>query len=53
MAKLQTAHNRMYKNVFMCKNCGAKRKIDPKKVIEGKVQCRRCKKKKFRAPRKK
>ncbi|MBS3072943.1 hypothetical protein J4477_03865 [Candidatus Pacearchaeota archaeon] len=53
MAKLQAAQNRLYKNLFLCKNCGAKIKVDPKKILEGKVKCRRCKKKKFRAPRKK
>lgn len=52
MAKLQAAYNRMFKNVFLCKNCGAKRKIDPKKILEGKVSCRKCKKKKFRAMKK-
>ena len=53
MAKLPAAHNRMFKNVFICKSCGSKRKVDPKKILEGKVSCRRCKKKKFRATKKK
>jgi len=53
MAKLQAAHNRMFKNVFLCRSCGQKIKADPKKILEGKVQCRRCKKKKFRAPKRK
>ncbi len=53
MAKLQAAHNRMFHNVFLCKNCGAKRKIDPKKILEGKISCRKCGKKKFRAMKKK
>jgi formylmethanofuran dehydrogenase subunit E len=53
MAKLQAAYNRTSKNVFICKNCGAKRKVDQKKILEGKISCRRCSKKKFRAPKKK
>jgi len=53
MAKLQAAQNRLYKNLFLCKNCGAKMKVDQKKILEGKVKCRRCKKKKFRSPKKK
>lgn len=53
MAKLAVAWNRMFKNAFLCKNCGAKIKMDPKKIIEGKIICRRCGKRKFRAMRKK
>ena len=52
MARLPAAHNRMYKNVFLCKNCGQKMKVEAKKILEGKVQCRKCKKKKFRAVKK-
>ncbi|MEA3329556.1 MAG: hypothetical protein U9Q06_02320 [Nanoarchaeota archaeon] len=53
MAKLLAAHNRKVKNVFICKNCGAKRKVDIKKVLEGKVSCRSCGKRQFRTPKKK
>ncbi|MEK6873293.1 MAG: hypothetical protein AABW91_00445 [Nanoarchaeota archaeon] len=53
MAKLQAAQNRLYKNLFLCKNCGAKIRVDPKKILEGKIKCRKCKKRKFRAHRKK
>ncbi len=53
MAKLQAAHNRLVKDMFICKNCGAKRRIDKRKILEGKVRCRRCGKKDFRAPKKK
>lgn len=52
MAKLPAAHNRKFKNVFLCRSCGAKLKVEPKKILEGKVQCRKCKKKKFRATKK-
>jgi len=53
MAKLIAAQARMFKNIFLCKNCGAKKKVEAKKILEGKVRCRRCGKTKFRAPRKK
>lgn len=52
MAKLAVAHNRLFKDVYFCKNCGARRQIKPKKILEGKVTCRRCGKKKFRAIKK-
>ncbi len=53
MAKLAVAHTRMFKNLFLCKNCNAKVKVDSKKILDGKVSCRRCKGKKFRAVKKK
>ncbi|MBI2628562.1 hypothetical protein HYW74_00575 [Candidatus Pacearchaeota archaeon] len=52
MAKLPAAQNRLFKNVFLCKNCGARIKVEPKKILEGKVRCRRCRKKAFRAIKK-
>jgi len=53
MAKLAAAQKRMFKNVFVCKKCGTKIKADPKRILEGKVRCRKCKKKEFRTLRKK
>jgi predicted nucleic acid-binding Zn-ribbon protein len=53
MAKLAAAHNRLFKNLFICKNCGSKIKVEPKKILDGKVSCRKCGKKKFRAMKKK
>ncbi len=52
MAKILVTQNRLFKNVFLCKNCGARVQVNPKKILEGKVQCRRCKKKSFRAIKK-
>ena len=46
--KIPAAQARMYKNVFVCKNCGQKMKSDPLKVISKKLKCRRCQKKSFR-----
>lgn len=51
--KIPTAQERLFKNVFVCKNCSLKLKADPKKIAEGKVRCRKCKKRAFRQIRKK
>jgi len=37
----------------VCKNCKAKIRADSKKILEGKVKCRKCKKKAFRAVKRK
>jgi hypothetical protein len=52
MAKILVSQNRLFKNVFLCKKCGAKKRVEAKKIIEGKVRCRRCKGKSFRAIKK-
>ncbi|MFA6023243.1 MAG: hypothetical protein WC781_04095 [Candidatus Pacearchaeota archaeon] len=52
MAKILVAQNRLFKNVFLCKKCGAKVRVDPKKILESKVRCRKCKGKAFRAIKK-
>ena len=52
MAKLAATQSRLFKNLFLCKNCGVKTRVDPKKILEGKVSCRRCGKKSFRAMKK-
>ncbi|MEK6820712.1 MAG: hypothetical protein AABX71_03305 [Nanoarchaeota archaeon] len=51
--KIPAAQARMFKNVFVCKNCGSRIRADPRKIILGKVKCRKCKKRAFRAVRKK
>jgi hypothetical protein len=53
MAKIPEAQNRLFKNVFVCKNCHSKMKADPQKILKGKVRCRKCKKGAFRPLRKK
>jgi len=53
MAKILEAQNRLFKNVFVCKNCQAKIKSKPLKILEGKVKCRKCGKKAFRPLKKK
>lgn len=53
MAKIEAAHARLFKGIFICKNCNAKIRADPRKIAEGKVRCRRCRGGKFRAKSKK
>lgn len=51
--KLPITQARLFKDVFVCKNCKNKVRADPRKIIEGKVRCRKCLKKAFRPLRKK
>lgn len=47
--KLTASINRLFKNVFVCKNCGQKMRTEPIRVVSKKVSCRRCGGKNFRA----
>tara|TARA_Y100000310_G_scaffold342368_1_gene445345 strand:- start:4272 stop:4436 length:165 start_codon:yes stop_codon:yes gene_type:complete len=51
--KIPEAQARLFKNVFVCKNCQSKKKSDPLKVLTGKIKCRKCGKKAFRPLKKK
>ena len=51
--KIPEAQNRLFKNVFVCKNCQSKKRADPLKILEGKIKCRKCGKKSFRPLKKK
>ena len=51
--KLAEAQARLYKNIFVCKNCKSKVRAEARKILEGKVRCRKCLKKAFRPIRKK
>jgi len=53
MAKILEAHNRIFRNVFVCKNCQTKIRAEPQKILKGKVKCRKCKRNAFRPLRKK
>lgn len=53
MAKIAAAQARLFKNVFICKNCKAKIKAEPRKILLGKIKCRRCNEKDFRVKKKK
>ena len=51
--KIPAAQKRLFANVFICKNCNQKIKMEPLKIMSGKVSCRKCKGKDFRPIRKK
>jgi len=51
--KILAAQARLFKNIFICKNCKARIRADPRKILERKVRCRKCLRKDFRPVRKK
>jgi ribosomal protein L40E len=53
MAKVAAAQSRLFKNIFVCKKCRAKIKADPRKIINGKIKCRKCGGRAFRPKKKK
>ncbi len=53
MAKIPEAQNRLFKNVFVCKKCQAKKRADPLKILKGKVKCQKCGATSFRTLKKK
>ena len=52
-AKVPAAQNRMFKNTFVCKYCKHKVRVDPLKILGGKIMCRKCRKSDFRVIKKK
>ena len=46
--KIPAAMARLFKNVYVCKNCGQKMKTYSLKVIAKTIKCRRCQKHSFR-----
>jgi len=53
MARIPAAQSRLFKNVFVCKNCKSKIRADSRKIILGKIKCRKCGSTAFRTKRKK
>ena len=53
MVKFAESQARKFRNIFVCKRCSTKTRSQSMKIIQGKVKCRRCNGKKFRAVRKK
>ncbi len=51
--KIPEAQKRMFQNIFICKECKSKIRADPRKIIEGKIKCRKCKKRAFRQVKRK
>jgi ribosomal protein L40E len=53
MAKIAAAQARLFKNVFICRECKSKMRADGRKVLLGRVKCRKCGSKAFKPKRKK
>ena len=53
MAKLPATQARIFKNIFICKDCSARIRAEPLKILQGKIRCRKCKSNAFRPIRKK
>jgi len=53
MAKVAAAQARLYKNLFICRKCKHTIKADGRKIILGKIKCRKCGSTAFRTRRKK
>ena len=53
MVKFPEGNARKFLNIFVCKKCSTKIRSQNMKIIQGKIKCRRCNGKKFRAVRKK
>jgi len=53
MAKIPEAQARLFKNIFICKDCSSRLRTDSLRVLGGKVKCRKCAGKKFRPIKKK
>jgi len=51
--KIPAAQNRLFKNVFVCKYCKHRMRVEPLKILNKMVKCRKCKRKDFRVVRKK
>ncbi|MBI2147406.1 50S ribosomal protein L40e [Candidatus Woesearchaeota archaeon] len=53
MVKFPEANARLFKNVFVCRNCKKKMRAPNRKVLAGKARCRSCSSKALRPVRKK
>jgi DNA-directed RNA polymerase subunit RPC12/RpoP len=51
--KIPVAQERLFRNVFVCRDCSTKVRAEARKIVEGKVRCRKCGKRHFRPIRKK
>jgi len=49
--KLPAAQARLFRSVFICKNCNQKMRSEALKVISKTIRCRKCGKHSFRAIR--
>jgi ribosomal protein L40E len=50
--KIPAAQARLFRNVWVCRNCHTKIRAEARKIIEGYVKCRKCHGKAFKPLRK-
>lgn len=53
MVKFPEAQARKFRSIFVCKKCSSRIRTQSAKITQGKVKCRKCKSKRFKAVRKK
>ena len=53
MGKFAEAEKRLIQNIFVCRRCKSKMRTPNRKVLAGKVHCRKCGTKALRPMRKK
>ena len=53
MVKFPEAEARLLRNVFVCRKCKSKLRAPNLKVVQGKINCRKCGSKALRSKRKK
>ncbi|MAE12963.1 50S ribosomal protein L40e [Candidatus Woesearchaeota archaeon] len=53
MGKFPEAEARILKNIFVCRTCKSKIRTENRRVLRGKVSCRKCSSKRLRPARKK
>lgn len=51
--KIAVAQQRLFSNMFVCKNCSHKTRTQATRILAGKVRCRKCGSKALRTIRKK
>ena len=52
MARFPEADARLFENVYICLKCGAKNRVDKRRMRLGKAKCRECHYTRLRAKRK-
>jgi predicted RNA-binding Zn-ribbon protein involved in translation (DUF1610 family) len=52
-AKMLVAQNRMFMNVFVCRDCNKKIRTQTVRILAGKIKCPRCGRHAFRPIKKK
>jgi len=53
LVKFPEAEARKFRNMFVCRKCKSKIRAPNIKIIQGKISCRKCTSKAFKAVRKK